>query len=92
VAQFTKYLAIISALTLLVGWQERHLTCKKLTGGVLAWLHMAQLMLLPLTVFCSSKFRMSSPGQRAIARVLLLSYNNARITTDFLRYDSLTKL
>ena len=27
-----------SALTLLVGWQERHPACKKLNGGVLAWL------------------------------------------------------
>jgi len=26
-----------SALTLLVGRQEGHLTCKKLSGGVLAW-------------------------------------------------------
>jgi len=25
-------------LTLLVGWQEGHPACKKLTGGVLAWL------------------------------------------------------
>jgi len=25
-------------LTLLVGWQEGHLACKKLGGGVLAWL------------------------------------------------------
>ena len=25
-----------SALTLLVGWQEGHLACKKLSGGVLA--------------------------------------------------------
>jgi len=28
----------VSALTLLVGWQERHPACKKLSGGVLAWL------------------------------------------------------
>jgi len=28
----------LSALTLLVGWQEGHLACKKLSGGVLAWL------------------------------------------------------
>jgi len=28
----------ISALTLLVGWQEGHPACKKLSGGVLAWL------------------------------------------------------
>jgi len=27
-----------SALTLLVGWQEGHQACKKLSGGVLAWL------------------------------------------------------
>jgi len=27
-----------SALMLLVGWQEGHLTCKKLSGGVLVWL------------------------------------------------------
>jgi len=27
-----------SALTLLVGWQEWHPACKKLSGGVLVWL------------------------------------------------------
>jgi len=27
-----------SALMLLVGWQEGHLVCKKLSGGMLAWL------------------------------------------------------
>jgi len=27
-----------SALTRLVGWQEGHLACKKLSGGMLAWL------------------------------------------------------
>jgi len=27
-----------NALTLLVGWQEGHPVCKKLSGGVLAWL------------------------------------------------------
>ena len=27
-----------SALALLVEWQEGHPTCKKLSGGVLAWL------------------------------------------------------
>ena len=29
---------IFSALTLLVGRQEGHLACKKLSGGMLAWL------------------------------------------------------
>jgi len=45
-----------SALTLLVGRQEGHPACKKLSGGVLAWLsvwsegdlHVAQLIPLPL--------------------------------------------
>jgi len=55
-----------SALTLLVGRLEGHPACKKLSGGVLAWLsvwsemqtlHMAQLMPLPLTVSCSSKIQ-----------------------------------
>ena len=54
-----------SALMLLVGQQEEHSACKKLSGGVLAWLsvcsevqlHMAQLMPLPLTVSCFSKIQ-----------------------------------
>jgi len=32
------YLLAFSALTLLVGRQEGHQACKKLSGGVLAWL------------------------------------------------------
>jgi len=52
-----------SALMLLVGRQEGHPACKKLSGEVLAWLclergadlHMAQLMPLPLIVSCFSK-------------------------------------
>ena len=53
-----------SALTLLVGRQEGHPACKKTEwwgAGVViclergADLHMAQLMPLPLTVFCFSK-------------------------------------
>jgi len=62
---FNQLSALISALTMLVGWQEGHLACKKLIGGVLAWLsvwsdadlHMAQLMPLPLTVSCFSKIQ-----------------------------------
>ena len=74
-----------SALTLLVGRQEEHPACKKLSGRVLAWLsvwsevHMAQLMPLPLTVSCFSKIQigltflvpahLGSPGKRAVKRV-----------------------
>jgi len=32
------YICAFSALTLLVGRQEGHPACKKLSGGVLAWL------------------------------------------------------
>jgi len=55
-----------SALTLLVGRQEGHPVCKKLSGGVLARLSVwsevqtciyAQLMPLPLTVSCFSKIQ-----------------------------------
>ena len=54
-----------SALTLLVGRQEGHPACKKLSGGAdiviclerCADLHMAQLMPLPLTVSCFSKIQ-----------------------------------
>ena len=50
---------------LLVGRQEGHAVCKKLSGGVVAWLslergadlHMAQLMPLPLTLSCFSKIQ-----------------------------------
>jgi len=54
------------ALTLLVGRQEGHTACKKTewwgTGMVIclergADLHMAQLMLLPLTVSCFSEIQ-----------------------------------
>jgi len=55
-----------SALTLLVWRQEGHPACKKLSGGVLAWLSVwsevqtciwPQLMPLPLTVSCFSKIQ-----------------------------------
>ena len=54
----------ISALTLLVGRQEGHPACKKLSGGLLAWLSVwsevqtcIRLMPLPLTVSHSSKIQ-----------------------------------
>jgi len=57
-------------LTLLVGRQEGHPACKKLSGGGAgvviclergAGLHMAQLMPLPLTASCFSKIQMVLP-------------------------------
>jgi len=63
----------------LVGRQEGHLACKKLSGERCADLHMAQLTPLPLTVSCFSKIQigstflvpahLGSPEQRVVKRV-----------------------
>jgi len=37
-AQISFFITAESALTLLVGWQEGHPACKKLSGVMLAWL------------------------------------------------------
>jgi len=81
-------LLAFSALTLLVGQQEGHLACKKTkwsgAGMVIcvergADLHIAQLMPLPLTVYCFSEIQIGCtflvpahlrrPGQRAVKEV-----------------------
>ena len=67
-----------SALTLLVGWQEGHPTCKNwvVGAGVVICLergadfHMAQLMPLPLTVSCFSKIRLVLPFWYQLNRVV----------------------
>ena len=55
---------LLSALTLLVVWQEGHPACKKLSGEELVWYLSgarcrlaAQLMPLPLTVSCFSEIQ-----------------------------------
>jgi len=57
------FISSFSAMALLVGQQEGHPACKKLSGGVLAWLSVwsevqtyVQLMPLPLTVSCFQCF------------------------------------
>jgi len=63
------YVCAFSALTLLVGWQEGHSACKKLSCGCCmviclergADLHMAKLMPLPLTVSGFSKIQIGLP-------------------------------
>ena len=54
--------ACVRALTLLVGWQEGHLACRKLRGAGMVFcleqvadLHIAQLMPLPLTSIDTEK-------------------------------------
>ena len=78
------WLCAFSALTLLVGWQEGHPACKKLSGGMLAWSSVWSevqtcIWPLPLTVSCFSKIQIGftflvpadpgSPGQRVVKRV-----------------------
>ena len=78
------WLCAFSALTLLVGRQEGHPACKKLSGGMLAWSSVWSevqtcIWPLPLTVSCFSKIQIGftflvpadpgSPGQRVVKRV-----------------------
>jgi len=77
-----------SVLTLLVGRQEGHPACKKLSGGMLAWLclgqgadvHMTQLMLLPLTVFCCTKSGLVLPFRCRLTQVVLDKIQEGRKT------------
>ena len=68
-----------SALTLLVGQQEGHPACKKLSGGMLVWLSVwreVQTCLWPSWCHCFSKIQigstflvpdhLGSPGKRAV--------------------------
>ena len=78
VAFINKIIVIVSALTLLIGWQEGHPVCKNewLDAGVVfclgqgADLHMAHLMLLPFTVSRSSKSRFVLPSWYQLTRVV----------------------
>jgi len=86
-SRYYHFYVFFSALTLLLGRQEWHPACKKTdqwgVGVVIclergADLHMAQLMLLPLTVSCFSKIQIGftslipahpgSHGHRAVKR------------------------
>jgi len=53
------YKFAFGVLTLLVGWQEGHPACKKLSGGVLTWLSVwsvVQICILPSWCHCHSLF------------------------------------
>jgi len=61
-----------SALTLLVGWQEGHPACKKLSGGVLAWLSVwseVQTCLWPTWCHCHS-LSLASVKSRLVTQVV----------------------
>ena len=71
-----------SALTLLVGWQEGHRACKKLSGGVLAWLSVwseMQTCMWPSWCHCHSlslasvKCRLVLPFWYRLTRVVPLN-------------------
>ena len=68
-----------SALTLLVGWQEGHLACKKLSGAVLEWLSVwSEVQTCTVTCFSKIQIRftflvpahLGGPGQRAVKRCM----------------------
>jgi len=68
-----------SALMLLVWQQEGHLACKKLTGGIVAWLSVCskvQICIWPSwchcrsTISCSSKSRLVLPFWYRLTRVV----------------------
>jgi len=61
-----------SALTLLVGQQEGHPACKKLSSGVLAWLSVwseVHTCVWPSGFHCHSQSLASVKKQRAVKRV-----------------------
>jgi len=82
--QYTVYLVHIvhfSDLTLLVGRQEGHPACKKLSGGVLAWLSVwsdVQTCIWPSWFHCYSL----SPASVKFRLVLLFWYRLARVVQD----------
>ena len=79
-----------SALTLLVGQQEGHPACRKLSGAVLAWLPVWNGMPLPLTVSCFSEIQIGftflvlahlvSPRKRAVKRVCVCHGVNLQLS------------
>ena len=68
------------ALTLLVGWQEGHLACKKLTGGVLvarlsAWSEV-QTCIWPSWCHCHS-LSLASVKSRVVFTILVPAYSGS---------------
>ena len=57
--------------SLLVGWQEGHPACKKLSGEVLAWLSAWSEVQLPPIISCSSKIQNGLPFWCQLTQVVL---------------------
>jgi len=62
-----------SALTLLVGRQEGHPACKKLSGGVLAWLFVWSKVQTETCIFCVCLNY--GPADATATHCLLFQYN-----------------
>ena len=70
-----------SALTLLVGWQEGHPACKKLSGGVLAWLSVwSQVQTCIWPSWCHCHSLSLAPVKSRL--VLLFWYRLTRVVPD----------
>jgi len=74
---FTVY--AFSALKLLVGWQEGHPACKKLSGGMLAWLSGMRCRLAYSPAGATSTHCSCSSKSRL---VLLFWYQLTRVVPD----------
>jgi len=72
-------LIIFSALMLLVGWQEGHPACKKLNGGILAWLSVSDIVISQVCV-CVSGQGVDRP--RPTQRPLSATYGACRSRCD----------
>jgi len=75
----TLLLDIVCILSWMVGWQEGHPVCKKLSGEVLSWLSVwgeVQICIWPSKIQIGFAFlvlaHLGSPGQTVIKRMLLL--------------------
>ena len=75
------YIYAFSALTLLVGRQEGHPACKKLSGGVLAWLSVWSNV---QTCICPSGFHCQSLSLASVKSRLVLHfwYRPTRVVLD----------
>jgi len=71
-----------SALTLLVGWQEGHPACRKLSGGVLAWLSVWSDSKIQICFTFLVTVHPGSPGQKANKRVCVCDLSTILVLSD----------
>ena len=76
------WVCAFSALTLLAGWQEGHPACRKLSGGVLAWLSVWSDSKIQICFTFLVTVHPGSPGQKAIKRVCVCDLSTILVLSD----------